>query len=67
MKKRDAITRLIEQIRTYYDPDAIADAAGIHRNTVRRWLRGAHKPSVQSLYRVADVLGYRVTLTLRRK
>jgi transcriptional regulator with XRE-family HTH domain len=42
-----------EMARSGLTYEAVAEAAGAHRNTVGRWLRGETLPDVEQAYKVA--------------
>jgi DNA-binding phage protein len=44
----------------------LAQRRGVPREQVSRWVRGEHQPSLASLTRVLDALGWRLILGLER-
>ena len=44
----------------------LARRCGVPREQVSQWLRGEHQPSLASLTRVLDALGFRLVLGLER-
>lgn len=58
---RDQITVFLNQLKQY-DPKSVANAAGLHNSTVYFWLNGKHKPSYESITKVAPVIGLKLEL-----
>lgn len=66
---RHNVDPLVQQLGELLRPDAgllldICRRAGIHRQTLRRWLVGTRTPNVADLRAVLEVLGY--TLSIKR-
>lgn len=65
MKHEDAFQTIVNELK-HYDLYSVADASGVDISTLYTWIKGKYKARYSNLEKVANVLGFDISVTAIR-